>query len=138
MAPSLMKNRWTDPARILAALVLGAVVGALLPATVGFGTLTAGAVFGFVGDLFLRLLQMVVVPLVATSIITSVARLGRDHAFARLGAKTAAFYVTTTLLASLAGLIIFNVVQPGKVDPEVSAQLRDSVPGSVDEVREGI
>ncbi len=138
MAPSLMKNRWTDPARILAALVLGAVVGALLPATVGFGTLTAGAVFGFVGDLFLRLLQMVVVPLVATSIITSVARLGRDHAFARLGAKTAAFYVTTTLLASLAGLIIFNVVQPGKVDPEVSAQLRASVPGSVDEVREGI
>ena len=133
-----MKNPWSDPVRILAALVLGGVVGALVPATAGIGTLTTGAVFSFLGDLFLRLLQMVVVPLVATSIITSVARLGRDHAFARLGAKTAAFYVTTTLLASLAGLIIFNVVQPGKVDPEVSAQLRASVPGSVDEVREGI
>jgi Na+/H+-dicarboxylate symporter len=133
-----MKNPWSDPVRILAALVLGVAVGALVPATAGIGTLTTGAVFSFLGDLFLRLLQMVVVPLVATSIITSVARLGRDHAFARLGAKTAAFYVTTTLLASLAGLIIFNVVQPGKVDPEVSAQLRASVPGSVDEVREGI
>ena len=133
-----MKNPWSDPVRILAALVLGVAVGALVPATAGIGTLTTGAVFAFLGDLFLRLLQMVVVPLVATSIITSVARLGRDHAFARLGAKTAGFYVMTTILASLAGLIIFNVVQPGKVDPEVSAQLRASVPGSVDEVREGI
>ena len=133
-----MKNRWSDPARILAALVLGAVIGALVPAGAGIGTLTAGTIFAFAGDLFLRLLQMVVVPLVATSIITSVARLGRDHAFARLGLKTASYFVLTTLLASLVALVIFNVVQPGRVDPEVSAQLRATVPGSVEEVRDGL
>ncbi len=133
-----MKNPWSDPARILLALVLGVVVGALVPAAAGYGTLTTGAVFSFVGDLFLRLLQMVVVPLVATSIVTSVARLGRDHAFARLGVKTAGYYVLTTVLASLAALIIFNLVQPGKVDAEVSAQLRAGVPGNVEEVREGL
>jgi len=72
--PNPMKNPWSDPARILLALVLGVVVGALVPATAGLGTLTTGAVFSFVGELFLRLLQMVVVPLVATSIVTSVAR----------------------------------------------------------------
>ncbi len=133
-----MKNPWSDPARIFLALVLGVFVGALVPATAGLGTLTTGAVFSFVGDLFLRLLQMVVVPLVATSIVTSVARLGRDHAFARLGAKTAGYYVLTTILASLVALFIFNLVQPGKVDAEVSAQLRAGIPGSVEEVREGL
>ena len=133
-----MKNPWSDPARIFLALVLGVFVGALVPATAGLGTLTTGAVFSFVGDLFLRLLQMVVVPLVATSIVTSVARLGRDHAFARLGAKTAGYYVLTTILASLVALVIFNLVQPGKVDAEVSAQLRAGVPGSVEEVRAGL
>ena len=136
--PHPMKNPWSDPARIFLALVLGVFVGALVPATAGLGTLTTGAVFSFVGDLFLRLLQMVVVPLVATSIVTSVARLGRDHAFARLGAKTAGYYVLTTILASLVALVIFNLVQPGKVDAEVSAQLRAGVPGSVEEVREGL
>lgn len=136
--PHPMKNPWSDPARIFLALVLGVFVGALVPATAGLGTLTTGAVFSFVGDLFLRLLQMVVVPLVATSIVTSVARLGRDHAFARLGAKTAGYYVLTTILASLVALVIFNLVQPGRVDAEVSAQLRAGVPGSVEEVREGL
>jgi proton glutamate symport protein len=129
---------WSDPARIFVALIAGVLAGALLPAAAGIGTLTTGAVFTFAGDLFLRLLQMVVVPLVATSIVTSVARLGRDHAFARLGAKTAGYYVLTTILASLVALVIFNLVQPGKVDAEVSAQLRAGVPGSVEEVREGL
>jgi len=95
------RSRWSDPARILAALVLGVAVGALVPAESGIGALTTGAVFSFLGDLFLRLLQMIVVPLVATSIITSVARLGRDHAFARLGLKTAGYYILTTVLASI-------------------------------------
>ena len=134
----MSRGKWSDPARILVALVIGAAAGALVPAEAGFGTLTSGAVFTFVGDLFLRLLQMIVVPLVATSIITSVARLGRDHAFARLGFKTAGFYVLSTVLASIAAMLIFNLVQPGKVAPEVSAQLRAGVPGSVEEVRGGL
>jgi Na+/H+-dicarboxylate symporter len=132
------RGPWSDPARILVALLAGAAVGAILPAEAGLGALTSGAVFAFLGDLFLRLLQMVVVPLVATSIVTSVARLGRDHAFARLGTKTAAYFITTTLLASIAGLLVFNIIQPGKVEPEVSAQLRAGVPETVDEVRAGL
>lgn len=133
-----MKNHWSDAVRIFAALALGVVAGALVPATWGYGTLTFGATVAFTGDLFLRLLQMVVVPLVATSIITSVARLGRDHAFGRLGLKTVGFYTLTTLLAAVAGLIIFNLVQPGRVAPEVSAQLLEGVPGNVEDVREGL
>jgi Na+/H+-dicarboxylate symporter len=81
---------------------------------------------------------MIVVPLVATSIITSVARLGRDHAFGRLGLKTVGYYTLTTLLAAVAGLVIFTLVQPGRVSPEVSAQLLANVPGNVDDVRAGL
>ena len=132
------KSPWSDPARILLSLALGAAAGALIPSDAGFGTLTAGAVFAFTGDLFLRLLQMVVVPLVATSIITSVARLGRDQAFGRLGLKTLTWYATTTVLAAGIALIIFNVFQPGSVTPEISSQLVASVPGTVNEVREGL
>lgn len=123
----------SDPARIVAALVLGAVFGALVPAGAGLGRLTAGAAVAFAGDLFLRLLQMVVVPLVATSIITSVARLGRDKAFARLGLKTIAYFAATTLLAATLGLVVMNLARPGDVPPDVSAKLRASVPESIGE-----
>lgn len=131
-------GKWSDPARILVALLAGGAAGAIIPAEAGIGTLTSGAVFAFAGDLFLRLLQMIVVPLVATSIIASVARIGRDHAFARLGFKTAVFYVFTTVLASVTAVLIFNFIQPGKVAPEVSDRLRAGVPGSVEEMREGL
>ena len=131
-----MKNPWSEPVRILVALLAGVAFGALVPAAAGIGTFTVGATITFIGDLFLRLLQMIVVPLVFTSILTSVARLGRDHAFARLGWKTVTFFATTTLLAAVLGLLVFNIVQPGKVSPEVSAALRASVPENVGEVRE--
>lgn len=133
-----MKNHWSDPVRIFIALVIGVAFGALVPATFGYGTFTIGAVITFAGDLFLRLLQMIVVPLVFTSIVTSVARLGSDHAFARLGLKTIAYFAVTTLLAAVVGLVIFNAVQPGKVSPEVSAALRASVPESVAKANENI
>ncbi len=129
-----MKFRPSEPARILAALLLGAAFGALVPAGAGVGGITAGAALAFAGDLFLRLLQMVVVPLVATSIITSVARLGRDQAFARLGLKTVAYFAATTLLAAMLGLVVLNLVRPGDVPPDVSEKLRASVPQSVGEV----
>ena len=133
-----MKDHWSDPVRIFIALLVGVAFGALVPAAAGIGTLTVGATITFIGDLFLRLLQMIVVPLVFTSILTSVARLARDHAFARLGLKTTAYFATTTLLASIVGLVIFNVIQPGQVEPAVSAALRTSVPESVAEANENV
>ena len=129
-----MKPFRSEPARIVAALLLGAAFGALVPAGAGVGGLTAGAILAFAGDLFLRLLQMVVVPLVATSIITSVARLGGDKAFARLGLKTVVYFAATTLLAAVLGLVVMNLARPGDVPPDVSAKLRASVPQSVGEV----
>ncbi len=69
--------------------------------------------FEFLGTLFVNLLKMLIVPLISSSIITSVAALGSGRDLGRLGAKTLGFYVITTLIAILIALTVINVVQPG-------------------------
>lgn len=85
-----------------------------------FGVLT-GLIFGqplvpvtsAIGDLFLRLLKMVIVPLIFTSITSGVLGIGTSRNLGRLGLKTIAYYVTSSLIAILTGLILVNLIQPG-------------------------
>lgn len=64
------------------------------------------------GDLFIRLLRMIIVPLVMTSLISAAAGLDTHH-LGRLGSLTFVYYLSTTLLAVALGLVVVNVVQPG-------------------------
>ncbi len=64
------------------------------------------------GDLFLRLLRMVIVPLIMTSLISAAASLDTRY-LGRLGAITFIYYFTTTLLAAALGLVIVNLFDPG-------------------------
>ena len=80
----------------------------------------AGAIFGekllwvsFLGDLFLRLLKMIIVPLIISSIISGVTSVGSAEKLGKLGIKTFAFYITSSLLAILTGLVLVNIVKPG-------------------------
>ena len=73
-------------------------------------TLTAAAKYG--GDLFLRLLKMITVPLIVTSLITGVAGLDNSRFGAMFG-RTLAYYGITSMLAITTGLIIVNIVRPG-------------------------
>lgn len=70
----------------------------------------------FLGTLFLNALKMVIVPLIASSIISGIANIGQDGAFARLGLKTLLYYATTSLFAILIGLMVVNLIQPGYQD----------------------
>lgn len=124
--------------QILIALCLALIVGIYLKSNPEVAGMNSVKGFEFVGNLFLRLLKMIVVPLIFTSIVSSIARLGEDHAFGRLGLKTAAFYVSTTTIAVIVGLVCVNVIGPGRVDPDVSAQMRASLDTSAAEVREAI
>lgn len=74
-------------------------------------TLTAVAKYG--GDLFLRLLKMITVPLIVTSLITGVAGLENTSRFGAMFGRTLAYYGVTSMLAITTGLIIVNIVQPG-------------------------
>lgn len=65
------------------------------------------------GDLFLRLLRMISVPLVVTSLVTGVAGLGSARRLGTMFRRTLLYYVTTSALAILTGLLLVNLIRPG-------------------------
>lgn len=66
-----------------------------------------------IGSLFLRLLQMIVVPLIITSMVSGVASIGDLRRLGRIGARTFAFFLITGLLAMALGLVLVNLIRPG-------------------------
>lgn len=77
-----------------------------------------------VGQVFLRMLFMVVVPLVFTSLVLGVAGLGDLRRLGRVGGRTITVFLATTTLAVVIGLAASNAVQPGAaIDPAVRAAL---------------
>jgi len=71
------------------------------------------------GEVFLRLLKMMVVPLVMTSVMTGILGLGDVRKLGKPGAAAISYYFSTTVLAVVVGLIVVNMIQPGvgAVDP---------------------
>lgn len=67
----------------------------------------------WMGDLFLRALKMIIVPLILTSIISGVTNIGDAQNLGRLGLKTFSYYISTSLLAIVTGLVLVNLIQPG-------------------------
>ena len=119
-----------DPASVLGQVTNGEVVWLARPVAEGEDPLqgavavalaldpnspraTAIAPFVFVGDLFLSLLKMLIVPLVLTSIVTGVAGVGSMKDLRRMGGKTFAYYISTSLLAILVGQFLVNTIRPG-------------------------
>ncbi len=80
--------------------------------------LSPPAIFDFFGTLFLNGLKMIIVPLVVASIITGIAGIGNGRGLGRLGARTVIYYMTTSLLAILVGLLMVNLIDPGLIDGE--------------------
>jgi proton glutamate symport protein len=121
--------------QILAALVLSTLVALV------FRSLAAGAgeearltgfitgalaACGFAGDLFMRALKMLIVPLIVTSVVSGIAGLQGVKGFGRLGLKTAAFYLSTGTLAILLGLTLVNLIGPGLTDGQPNAVIREA------------
>ncbi|MCF8243071.1 MAG: dicarboxylate/amino acid:cation symporter [Melioribacteraceae bacterium] len=67
----------------------------------------------WMGDIFLRALKMVIIPLILSSIVSGVANIGTGESLGRLGIKTMSYYFITSTLAILIGLIFVNILQPG-------------------------
>ena len=93
--------------------------------------LTAGSAQFFItpltmgGEIFLRLLKMLVVPLVAASVMSGILGLGDVRKLGRPGAATVLYYLATTLAAVAVGLLLVNVMSPGidSVSPEERSAL---------------
>jgi Na+/H+-dicarboxylate symporter len=99
--------------QIFIAMALALMVGRWAGETATVAGMPLFEIFAFVGQLFLRALRMLVVPLIAAAIVTAVAGLGAERAFARLGMKTALYFLGTGLVATLIGLGLVNGIQPG-------------------------
>ena len=68
----------------------------------------------WMGVLFLRALKMLIVPLILTSIASGIANIGSGDALGKMGIKTLAYYLTTSIFAILTGLLLVNLIGPGK------------------------
>ena len=71
------------------------------------------AYVAWMGDLFMRALKMVIVPLILTSIASGVANIGSGGDLGKLGFKTISYYLLTSIFAILTGLTLVNIIQPG-------------------------
>ncbi|WP_417461965.1 dicarboxylate/amino acid:cation symporter [Kordiimonas sp.] len=91
--------------RIMGMLVLGIAFGALLP--------DAAQSIDWIGDIFLRLIRMIVVPLVFITLVSGVIAMGDPKRLGSLGIKTLSLYIGTTLIAITIGLTLAAIIQPG-------------------------
>ncbi|MCA9145574.1 MAG: dicarboxylate/amino acid:cation symporter, partial [Planctomycetales bacterium] len=99
---------------IVGAIVLAVVVAIAGPAALGEGFRPVVAIFNVGGEVFLRMLQMVVVPLVMASVMSGILGLGDIRKLGRPGAYAVSYYLSTTILAVITGLIVVNIVNPGR------------------------
>lgn len=109
-----MKLHW----QILIAIVFAVLAGLATGVDAGFGSFKFYDVYVFIGTLFLNALKMLIVPLILSSIICGIANIGDSKSLGRLGGKTIAYYMATSTIAILIGLVMVNIIEPGIIDGE--------------------
>jgi len=114
--------------KILIGLVAGALIGGTLNSVLGAGapqlTFLADHITNPIGQLFLRLLLLLVVPLVFSSLVVGVAGLGDLRRIGRIGVKSLVYTVIISAISVVIGLALANTIRPGKrVSAEVSERL---------------
>jgi len=112
--------------KVLIGLLAGVVFG-ILANQLGFSDF----VFNYIkpiGSVFIRLISMVVVPLIFASLLVGTASLNDIRKLGRIGAKTVAYYLCTTIIAISIGLLLANTLKPGEgLSQEKRTQLTESV-----------
>jgi Na+/H+-dicarboxylate symporter len=129
MTSKKKKGPWV----VFAAIFLAFIVGNLTGTESRIFGITYYSIFDLIGTLFIRALTLVVVPLVLSSIVTGVARVGSDKSFKSISIKTLGFYVVTTLSAVLIGLFCVHLFQPGNSETLKASLTSQKLP-SIDHV----
>src|SRR5215475_9380653 len=114
--------------RILLGLIIGATTGVAVNALVGGGdpriVWTVSQITEPIGELFLRLLLMTVVPLVFSSLVVGVAGVGDIRTLGRIGFKCIVYTIIISAISVAIGLTLTNLLQPGKhLNAETAAAL---------------
>ncbi len=119
---------------IILALLAGIVLGYILNHTVipqgADEALTTKYTepFSLIADIFLRLIKMIVAPLVFSTLVVGVAKLGDISAVGRIGGKTMLWFISASLVSLLLGMLLVNIFEPGA---HMHLPLPDAAAGSV-------
>ena len=108
--------------QILIALILSIIYGIFFKDQIHY--------VAWLGEVFLRALKMIIIPLILSSLISGITNLGSAENLGRLGLKTILYYLSTSILAIITGLFLVNIIQPG-IGAELSlTQKVEDLPGS--------
>ena len=132
----MQKGKYGLTTKVLMALVIGIIVGILvysLPSGTLKDTILVDGIFLFLGQVFLRGIMMLVVPLVFISLVNGAANMGDITKLGRIGSKTILFYMTTTAIAIVIALTLGVLLKPGigldmGAVEAVDVAARDTVP----------
>lgn len=112
----MVKKKMGLTTKVLIGLVLGLITGIIifqLPSGVIKDTVLIDGIFQLTGQLFLRGIMMLVVPLVFISLVNGAASMGDVKKLGRVGVKTVAFYLSTTAFAIVIALFLGYLLKPG-------------------------
>ena len=104
----MKKQKISLATQILIGLILGIVVGAIF-----YGNANVQTYLQPIGDIFLNLIKMIVVPIIISTLIVGVAGTGDMKQLGRLGGKTLIYFEIITTIAIVVGLLAANIFQPG-------------------------
>ncbi|MBS4209137.1 cation:dicarboxylase symporter family transporter [Bacillus sp. FJAT-50079] len=104
----MKKFKFSLAYQILVGLILGIIVGAIF-----YGNPAVSTYLQPIGDIFIRLIKMIVVPIVISTLIIGVAGTGDMKKLGKLGGKTLLYFEVVTTIAIIVGLLAANIVKPG-------------------------
>ena len=99
---------------LIAGLVVGILIHYFMPAGHFRDDVLVEGIFYTIGQIFIRLMQMLVVPLVFFSISDGCRNLGDTETLGKVGVRIVVFYICTTALAIFLSLVLANIINPGK------------------------
>lgn len=112
---------------LLGGLILGIILNLWVPNGYIRDTVLVDGIFYVIGNGFIRLMKMLVVPLVFCSLVCGSSAIGDTKALGKVGGKTILFYLVTTALAVMVAIGVANVVRPG-MGLDMSAIEAEEVP----------
>ena len=117
---SSKKSRVITAVLYVTALILGAILGYVNNASLN-------EIFNFIATIFTRLFSFIAVPVIAVSLITTLAKLSKGSKGGTIFGYTIFYTLLTTILAAALGATIFSIVAPSNVPADVSGAAADAV-----------
>jgi Na+/H+-dicarboxylate symporter len=100
--------------QILIAMVLGAILGVVIHNSISAeAALSFSTKIKILATVFIRLVQMIIAPLVFTTLVVGIAKLGNVSAVGRIGGKALGWFFTASLMSLLLGMFFVNLLKPG-------------------------